>query len=127
MHKKFNIRPDDERRIKACIYYIMKVLCYNQGDTYLIYEEILRGVINYLNIIIDDSDFVVYLNELQLESKIIIEKDRYYLKELYDAEVNIVEKICILKRIPKTKYSKLDNHIELLEKENGIDIIKRQR
>lgn len=127
LHKKFNIRPDDERRIKACIYYIMKVLCYNQGDTYLIYEEILRGVINYLNIIIDDSDFVVYLNELQLESKIIIEKDRYYLKELYDAEVNIVEKICILKRIPKTKYSKLDNHIELLEKENGIKYNKEQK
>jgi exodeoxyribonuclease V alpha subunit len=117
---KFNISPTDERRIKACIHYIMQVLINNTGNTYLNYQEILNGVIKYLNIIIDDSEFGIYLNELQLESKIVVEEDKYYLKEVHDAEINIVNKIKTLKNLPKTKYKNLDSYINYLEEGNDI-------
>ncbi|NLL44912.1 MAG: ATP-dependent RecD-like DNA helicase [Mollicutes bacterium] len=127
LRQKFNIKDDDERRIKACIYYIMQELSFNQGDTYLIYEEILRGVIEYLKIIIDDSDFIIYLNELQLESKIVIENDKYYLKELYEAEINVARKIYKLVKIPSIKYQELDEYINALEKENNIKYNDKQK
>ena len=127
LRQKFNIKDDDERRIKACIYYIMQELSFNQGDTYLIYEEILRGVIEYLKIIIDDSDFIIYLNELQLESKIVIENDKYYLKELYEAEINVARKIYKLVKIPSIKYQELDEYINALEKENHIKYNDKQK
>ena len=105
----------------------MQELSFNQGDTYLIYEEILRGVIEYLKIIIDDSDFIIYLNELQLESKIVIENDKYYLKELYEAEINVARKIYKLVKIPSIKYQELDEYINALEKENNIKYNDKQK
>ena len=45
---KFNIAVDDERRIKACIIYIMKKLLFSNSDTYLFYDDIYHEVISYL-------------------------------------------------------------------------------
>ena len=47
---KFNIEVNDERRIKACILYIMNKILFANSDTYLIYDEIVEGVFNYLKI-----------------------------------------------------------------------------
>ena len=117
---RFSIEPTDERRMKACVYYIMQVLTNATGDTYLLYKRIYDEVIKYLKIIIDDAEFAAYLNDLQFESKIVIEQEKYYLKEIYDAELNIVRKIKILTAIDKTKYKNLENNITYLEKGNNI-------
>ena len=120
MFSKFNIDANDERRIKACLHYVMQILTNTTGDTYLKYIDIRNKVIKYLDSIIDDNEIVCYLNELQIEAKIIIEEDKYYLKEIYDAEINIVNKIKSLKETPKTNYKNLENYITYLEDGNNI-------
>ena len=78
------INEDDERRIKALIIYIMKELCFNNGDTYLFLEEISNMLSNYVSISNEKFDYLMM--KLVKNKKIIIEDKRYYLRKFYDAE-----------------------------------------
>ena len=137
---KFNIKENDERRIKACIIYIMNKILFANSDTYLAYEEIIEGVFNYLKIDLDSLEFDSLLEELILENKIILVADKYYLKDMYDSEINIVKEISYLvnshidKKNIEQKITELEaiNHIkynlkqkEAIKKslENNITII----
>ena len=116
--RKINIDLNDSSRIKACIYYIISSLTFNNGDTYLTKEEIYNGACKYLNYEI--TDFDKYLSEIEYEGKIVIINDKYYLKDIYNSELNITNKIRILLNKKKEKYKNLDNYINLLEKDNNI-------
>ncbi len=123
---KFNIKENDERRIKACIIYIMNKILFTNSDTYLIYDEIVEGVFNYLKIDLDIDEFDLLLNELIEENKIVLLDDKYYLKEMYDSETNIVKEISYL---INNKISKkdLDTRIEELESVNNIKYNDKQK
>lgn len=124
---KIGIDATDERRIKACILYVMSELCFKNGDTYLTKEEIYFKMMNYLNFEMDEMIFSQFLEELSLDEKIYIEQDRYYLMDFYEAEVNIVEKIKRLSRIDKTTYKKMGRHIEDMEKGYEITYNEKQK
>ena len=123
---KLNVNEDDERRIKACIIYMMNKLLFTNSDTYLEYDEILESVFNYLKIDLNVDDFDLYLEELINENKIILLNDKYYLKEMYDSEINITNTI---KYLENKKIDKLflDNRIEELEKFNNIKYNDKQK
>ena len=123
---KLNVNEDDERRIKACIIYMMNKLLFTNSDTYLEYDEILESVFNYLKIDLNVDDFDLYLEELINENKIILLNDKYYLKEMYDSEINITNTI---KYLENKKIDKLflDNRIEELEKVNNIKYNDKQK
>ena len=123
---KFDIKENDERRIKACIIYIMNKILFTNSDTYLIYDEIVEGVFNYLKIDLDIDEFDLLLNELIEENKIVLLDDKYYLKEMYDSETNIVKEISYL---INNKISKkdLDARIEELESVNNIKYNDKQK
>lgn len=123
---KLNIDAFDERRIKACIIYMMKKLLFTNSDTYLEYDEILESVFNYLKIDLNIDDFDLYLEELINENKIILLDNKYYLKEMYDSEINIINTIKYLKN-KKTDKLFLDNRIEELEKVNNIKYNDKQK
>ena len=129
---KLNFLNDDIRRIKACIVYIMKMLTYKNGDTYLMYDDIKRETLNYLKFYISDEDFLLFLDELRFDTKIVLENNEYYLKEIYESEITIVNKIKILLDKEKTKYKNIEDRIRDLEEFNNIkynsdqkDAIKR--
>ena len=122
-----NIKEDDKRRIKSLIIYQMKNLVFKNGDTYLTKNEIYESVISYLNIIINDDVFEEYFNELVSEDKIVIEEEKYFLKDIYDSENNIVEKIQTLIRLPKKTNNKILNYIENLENINNIKYNEKQK
>lgn len=122
---KFNIAVDDERRIKACIIYIMKKLLFSNSDTYLFYDEIYHEVISYLKIDLEDQ-FNDYLDELINENKIMLVDDKYYLKEMYDSETNIINTIKYLINIKKSKKN-IDKSIENLEIVNNIKYNEQQK
>lgn len=122
--KKF-IPVDDKRRIKACIIYVMSLLTFKNGDTNLDYNDILLKVIDYLDT--DINDIKKYLDELSLESKIVISNDNYYLKELWDAEENIADRIINLSSLDTTKYKKIDSYINSLEQNNNITYNDKQK
>ena len=116
--KNMNISLDDERRIEACIYYMITLLTYNNGDTYLTKDEICYNTFKFLKFEVTFID--KYLQKLEYEEKIIIIDDKYYLKEIYASEIYIAEKIKKLLKNKKSKYTDLDKKISLLEKDNGI-------
>ena len=121
---KFKIANNDERRIKACIIYIMEKIIYSNSDTYLNYEEIKQGVLNYLKE--DIPNFDLLLEELLDENKIILLANKYYLKNIYDSEANVAKEISYLlkKRFSK---SNLDEAIKKLENENNIYYNEEQK
>ena len=123
---KLNVEKDDERRIKACIIYMMKKLIFSNSDTYLEYDEILESVFNYLKIDLNVDDFDLYLEELINENEIILLNDKYYLKEMYDSEINITN---MIKYLENKKIDKLylDNRIEELERVNNIKYNDKQK
>ncbi len=123
---KLNVGVSDERRIKACIIYMMNKLLFTNSDTYLEYDEILESVFNYLKIDLNVDDFDFYLEELINENKIILIDNKYYLKEMYDSEINITN---IIKYLINKKTDKLflDNRIEELEKVNNIKYNDKQK
>ena len=123
---KLNVDILDERRIKACIIYMMNKLLFTNSDTYLEYDEILESVFNYLKSDLNIDDFDLYLEELINENKIILVDDKYYLKEMYDSEINIVNTIKYLEN-KKIDRLYLDNRIEELERVNNIKYNDKQK
>lgn len=125
--RKLNINRLDDNRIEALIIYLMKSMVFKSGDTYLNYQDIYDGLCKYLNLGFDEIKFDDYLNKLNAKHKVCIEGRKYYLKEMFDAENNIVEKIRVLLSLPKSKYKNIDSLIEEHEKMYGITYNKLQK
>ena len=121
------IPENDERRIKACIMYIMTNLCMTDGNIYNESEDIYLGVTNYLNFDFTIDDFNYYLLKLNKEDKIIIEEDRYYLRDYYEAEVYNVNFILKLISNHNESFGDLDKYINKLEKDYKLKYNDKQR
>ena len=116
----------DNRRINALIIHILKYLTFEQGDTYLYFNEIYDELNKYLNNI--EEDLVNNcLIELESDLKIIIEDDKYFIKEVYDSENYIKERIKYLINKKKDKYDNIDKIIESLEKKSNIIYNEQQK
>ena len=125
--KKFDIIENDERRVKACIIYVMKYILFSNSDTYLYFDEIYNGVLSYLKIDLSKETMDYYINDLILENKVCVFDSKYYLKEMYLQEENISKSIYNLVSKNKKQYKKIDNYIEELERENGIKYNEQQK
>lgn len=112
------INEDDDRRVKALIIYIMKELCFNNGDTYLFFEDISNSLSNYVNITSEKLDYLMI--KLIKDRKIIVVDKRYYLKKFYDAERYICERLCFLNDMSITSNVSISKHIDNIEKNNKI-------
>ena len=115
-----NIDKLDNRRIEACIIYLMNDLNFKNGDTYLYYEEIKNSLDKYNHDNISDSIVLECLSNLEGDIKIVVEDDKYYLTDVYDAEVNIATKIKYLIKKKRCNYKNIDNIISQLEQNNNI-------
>lgn len=117
--KNLNIDILDNRRIEACIIYLMQDLSFKNGDTYSYYEEIVNSLNTFNHIIIDEELINSCLNNLLGDLKIIKEEDRYYLTSVYDSELNIASTIKYLVNKKKNNYN-IDKYIKQLEENNKI-------
>lgn len=109
--KLLEIDPLDKRRIEACILYLMDQLSFENGDTYSLYEEIYDRINKYLKIGLDEVLFSECLDELEADLKIVVENNKYYLIDIYDAEVAIANKIKYLISKPKDNIKNLNKLI----------------
>ena len=114
---RLNLKIDDfdERRIGAITIYVMKNLCFNSGDTYLNYEEINNGINNFLEKEIDVDIFEKIINSLNKNGQIIIEDDKYFLKEYYDSENRIAEIVYYLVNKKDINYNDFEKELSALE------------
>ena len=116
---RIGIDKDDDRRIQALIIYVMNATTFESGNTYMEFDEIMHSVSQYIHTMNgDELEYnLMKLNELH---KIVISDGKYYLKEFYEAEKYIADKLCFLNDMSKAKPSKLDDKINELEKNVGI-------
>lgn len=124
--KKMNIEEQDERRLEALVIHMFNDLTFSTGDTYLFFEDIYNYLLKEIKDI--DSEKINYiLLKLNTKNKIIIIDDKYYLKEFYEAEEYIVDRLCFLNDIENRKLPKLESKIEELEKNMGINYDETQK
>lgn len=121
------IDEDDPRRIKASIIYIMRHLVFSTGDTYLYLEDIIKNLYNYLGVAIDPDIIDELLDNLQQLEYIVIKGEKYYLKEMYEAEESIALEVYYLTNLTKNKYKNLDSRLSYLEEVNNITYSPKQK
>lgn len=115
----------DDRRVKAATLYVMKNLIYQNGDSYLSKEVIVDNVNKFLKIDYDNYDEI--FKELEDMDYIVIDGDDYYLEDIWQAEVNITERLYDMASKSQKKYKNLDNLLSELEKINDIKYNDEQK
>lgn len=115
---------NDKRRIKAAIIYLIQTVIYSTGDTFLTKEVIYNALFNKLNIKVEDDEC---LNELIDEGEVVEYNDGYYLREIWQAEENIVNTLYFLANRDLYNYDNIDSTIELLESENEVIYNEKQK
>lgn len=108
----------DTRRISALIIHTLNELTFSNGDTYSFIEEIYSWINKYVDIDMEKLEYE--LIKLNKSGRIIIKDNRYYLKELYDSELYIKDRLCFLNDMSKRELPKLEEKLESLEKKNNI-------
>lgn len=125
--QKLEIDTFDERRMKACIFYICKQLSFETGDTYLELEDIQNRVNYYLHIELDVDNLKKYIEELCLENKMIQENNQIYLTTIHAAEQYIIKRMVHLIHKEENIYKKLDEKIVALEEVTQISYNEQQK
>ena len=108
-----NVSKDDPNRIKAAIIYIMNEVSNTFGHSYYYRDEINTYIPRVLGIEIGDLD--KYLTELEKDIKIVIKEDKYYLREMYEAECLIVKRFRMLNNNKSLTDKKIDSTIKEIE------------
>ncbi len=107
-------------RVKACLLESMKRLSFNNGDTYYYEPEIKDNLKKEFDIVLDSDTFDEVIYELEKENKIVIEKDKFYLIEYYEAERDITNNLYSLSNTKNTPI--YDFETEILELENQSQV-----
>lgn len=110
-----NIALDDKRRIKAAIIYSVNNICHNYGNTYTFQNQAFGALKQIIDI--DEEKFNDALEELINEKYIIFEENRLYHYKLYNAEINITNRLIpffkrIMNEIPFNDFHEMIKKIE---------------
>ena len=111
---------NDPRRVEASILYIMEEVSNTYGHCYYGREEIAFLLPRVLGVEIETSVFDECLSSLESDLKIIHRENRYYLKEMYEAECLIVKRFRLLSHTPDLTVKNLEEEIHQLESFFGI-------
>ena len=121
-------REDTEVRIKEIIKYVIKNICYENGNTYCSEEEIFLELNKYFNKIIEMEIFKSNIQELLNAGEIYEINNGLELKEFYNAEHYIYENIYRLKNIKNEVSEEELNHLlSVYEKNSSITFDTKQK
>lgn len=112
---KLSIKKDDPIRIDAAIYYVLLELSNTLGHSYFYKNEIYGYLLRVLGITISEQLFNDRLINMENESKIVRLDDKYYIKDLFEAEVLIVQRLNFLNHKKDNVCKDIDEKINLLE------------
>jgi exodeoxyribonuclease V alpha subunit len=115
--KKIGIHNDDIKRIKASIIYALETMGYQNGNVFLLSDQLQSYTKDVLRI---EVDITPGINALVEENKVKIEDDRYYLQVSYMTEIKLAKKINELNKHQDETYD--IDHIKTL-----IDMIEIQK
>ena len=117
---------NDERRLLALTINMMKILTFNLGDTYLYFDEMYEYMVKHTDQVSYEL-FEYILLKLEKLERIVKDRDRYYLQELYESEKYISDRLYRLNNLERRKLPKLDKKINQLELVSGITYDESQR
>ena len=120
-------KADSEERVLACIIETFKRLGFKNGDTYLDYLEIFSCIRNDFKIFIEENEFDNYLSKLVLNNEIVVEGDKYFLREYFEYEEEIADNLYLIEKHSKEKISHFDSLIAGIEAEYDVKYNADQR
>ena len=121
-----NKTKDSINRVGAALIYIMNEVSNTYGHSYYYREELALFLPRVLGVNIDGDLFDEVISNLEIDLKIVKKEDRFYLKEMYDAECLIVKRFRLLNSNKDHTVKKLDTSIKELEEFFGIEYNKGQ-
>lgn len=107
---------DSKIRVLACLIETFKELGFSKGDIYFYIDELLDYLRAKFSLIIEKEKCEEYLNELCIDDKVVLEQNRYYLKEFYDYEKDIARNLNIINSLGETcvkDFEKMINELEI--------------
>lgn len=117
---KSGIERDALIRVKAALLYIMDEVSNTYGHCYYYVDELATLLPRVLGVRIDEDKFYEALKTLEVDLKIIIKENRYYLREMYEAETMIVKRFRMLNSNKEIIDKRLNDKIKDLEDFFGI-------
>ena len=124
---KDGIEKDDQIRIKAAILYIMEEVSALHGHSYFSQEEIASYLTRVLLTPISEEQYQNALMALEIDLKIIKKEEKYYLKEMYDAECLIVKRFRLLVHKEEPLPKNISQKLTELEEYFGIQYNENQK
>ena len=114
------IEKDNINRIRGALLYIMSEISYTYGHTFYYKEELILYLNRLLKINISDEIIDKTFKSLEKDLLIILENDKYYLKDIYDSELLISRRLLLLSHEKGTKYKNIDKVLDEISKNIGI-------
>ena len=124
---KNGVEQDAMIRIRAAILYIMEEVSNTYGHSYFYYDEIYEYLPRVLSTFISDDLYQEALQSLLVDLKVVQKGEKYYLKEMYDAECLIVKRFRLLARKEDESFQNLDDKFSEMEEVFGISYNEEQK
>lgn len=124
---KNNIPNDDKTRIEAGIIYVMEELTNNYGHSYYFCHELLPFVEKALHIDLIKEDIDTSLDSLIKKGLVIKKDDCYYLTNIYNDEVYIVNRVNLLMHESDNKVKNIDEYISKIEEQFSVSYNNDQK
>lgn len=115
-----NFEATTPTRKKECILETMKRMSDTTGDIYYFKEEIYTGLKSYFKLILESEEFDNLLGKLFKENFIVVDEEKYYLKENYMMEHDIAKNLSKIVNLPKKNLENFEEAIATLEKNIGV-------
>ncbi len=116
-----------ENRIQAAILYIMEEVSNTYGHSYYFYGEIASYLPRVLGVSVEEEKIERCLTSLEMATKIIKKENRYYKKEMYEAETLIVKRFRLLNSNKEKSSTNLEETISKLEEFYQITYNEEQK
>lgn len=123
---KNGLAKDSPIRVEATIVYIMNELSNAYGHSYYFKEELLTYLPRVLGQNITEELFLTSLDNLEKNLRIVRKEEKYYLKEMYEAETLITKRFRMLSHEEDKVIKDIDLKIKELEELFGITYNEQQ-
>lgn len=122
------VERQDERRVKALVYHLMKELCYQSGNTYL-EEAVLLNKLQKFDYSIEIAVYQQAIEDMIEESKLYRYGEKLLVDLYEEAEKSIVDHLQAFIGMEAHHYeqTKIDEQIEAIEKRDHIVFDDSQR
>lgn len=124
---KNGMAKDSFVRVRAAILYIMEEVGNTYGHSYFYYDEIFQYLPRVLLISISDEVYKKAMESLIVDLMVVNKEDRYYLKDMWEAETLIVKRFRLLAHKEDEDFKNLEDKLTEMESVFGISYNEEQR